>query len=134
MAVTDCTRRVVLPSSPELKACRICGSGSVTKAGEVEFYVGYNWPIYDCAACGCAFTLHDNSAYELLYSEKSSCYSRYIVQSDACKARFDAGDIEGLRAELFKASKYQFIVEEVANEPKDARLLEIGSSRGHLTS
>ena len=104
------------------------------KRGDVEFYLGYAWPIYDCDECGCRFTPHDGSAYELLYSEQSSCYSRYIVHAQSCKKLFDHGDRAGLRAELSQASKYRFIIEQMDREPPEARMLEIGCSRGHLTS
>ena len=87
-------------NKPELVRCRICGSDKITKRGEVEFYLGYAWPIYDCDDCGCRFTLHDTSIYDLLYSEQSSCYSRYAVQAQTCKMLFDRGDLAGLRAAL----------------------------------
>jgi SAM-dependent methyltransferase len=114
--------------------CRICGSNRIRNRGNVEFYFGYGWPIYDCNDCGCRFTPHDSSTYDLLYSEQSSCYSRYTDQADRCKTLFDRGDRVGLRAELSQGSKYRFIIDEIDREPADARILEIGSSRGHLTS
>src|SRR5262245_46720317 len=73
--------------------CRICGSEKIIKRGAVEFYIGYAWPIYDCNGCGCRFTLHKSSTYDLLYSERSSCYSRYITQAEICKTLFDRGDL-----------------------------------------
>src|SRR5439155_7482707 len=41
---------------------------------------------------------------------------------------------DSLKRELSQTSKYRFIIEEVERLPRDARLLEIGCSRGHLTS
>ena len=117
-----------------LISCRICRSSAITKRGEVEFYFGYAWPIYDCSDCGCRFTLHDNSAYDLLYSEQSSCYSRYTSQAETCKRLFDRGDLAGLRSALSQGSKYRFIIDVLDREPVETRILEIGSSRGHLTS
>jgi SAM-dependent methyltransferase len=117
-----------------LSRCRICGSLNITKQGEVEFYFGYAWPIYDCDCCGCRFTRHDDSTYDLLYSEQSSCYSRYTGHAGICKRLFDQGDLAGLRTELSSGSKYRFIIEAIDCEPAKARILEIGSSRGHLTS
>jgi SAM-dependent methyltransferase len=114
--------------------CRICSSTRIRNRGNVEFYFGYAWPIYDCDDCGCRFTPHDSSTYDLLYSEQSSCYSRYTGQAEKCKALFDRGDRAGLRAELSQGSKYRFIIDEIDREPAHARILEIGSSRGHLTS
>jgi SAM-dependent methyltransferase len=114
--------------------CRVCRSRQVSELGTVEFYIGYAWPIYDCFACGCRFTLHDNAAYEVLHSEKSSCYNRYILQFDQCKALFERGDVNGLRAALIEGSKYRFVIEQIDQQPVNARLLEIGAARGHLTS
>src|SRR5215475_7985755 len=114
--------------------CRICGSEKIIKRGIVEFYFAYAWPIYDCDSCGCRFTSHEGSAYDLLYSEQSSCYSRYTSQAEICKTLFDRGDLARLRAELSKGSKYRFIIDNIDCEPSAARILEIGSSRGHLTS
>jgi SAM-dependent methyltransferase len=126
--------QVIIAGGRELSQCRICGSAAIAKCGEVEFYFGYAWPIYDCDGCGCRFTRHDTSAYDLLYTETGSCYNRYIGLSEATKAAFDRRDLAGLRAALSKARKYRHIIEQVAAEPTYARLLEIGCSRGHLTS
>ena len=124
--------RSIEKSSPS--RCRICGSKSITKLGEVEFFFGYAWPIYDCEDCGCRLTLHDNSAYDLLYSEQTSCYNRYAAQAQTCKILFDQSDLAGLRTSLSEASKYRFIINEVDGASAGTRILEIGSSRGHLAS
>lgn len=121
-------------TATRLSSCRICGSERITKVDEVEFFFGYAWPIYDCDECGCRFTRHDDAAYDLLYSEHSSCYSRYSHQAEACKRLFESGDRMSLRAELSQGSKYRFIINEIEHEPADTRILEIGCSRGHLTS
>jgi len=117
-----------------LTCCRVCGAENVTRCGEVEFYFGYAWPIYDCGDCGCRFTSHEASTYDFLYSERSSCYSRYAIQADRCKLLFNRGDLAGLRAELSQASKYRFIIDEIERLPTHVRVVELGSSRGHLTS
>lgn len=115
--------------------CRICGSEIIVKRGQIEFYFGYAWPVYDCDDCGCRFTHHDGSTYDLLYSEKRSSYNAYYADlGRVCKSLFDRGDIEGLRAKLSNNSKYQFIIEWVDRAPVDARILEIGCSLGHLAS
>jgi SAM-dependent methyltransferase len=115
--------------------CRICGSDRIKNLGTVEFYVGYVCVIYQCHECGCRFAPYDISAYDLLYREQRSRYSRYACQADRCKALFDLADRNGLRAYLLAQEfKYQFVIRQIEGEPADARILEIGSSRGHLTS
>jgi len=114
--------------------CRICGSGRIGLAGIVEFFSGYAFPVFDCADCDCRFTWHDPSAYESFYAEARSCYRRYLDQAARCKALFDRDDLAALRAELAAAAKYRFIIEELDREPRSACFLEMGCSRGHLTS
>jgi SAM-dependent methyltransferase len=124
--------QVAAVSGPVL--CRVCGFKQACEIAHVEFVSGYAWPIYDCFACGCRFTLHDNAAYEVLHSERGSCYHRYSLQLDRCKRLFERRDVSGLRATLVESSKYRFIIEKINEEPVNARFLEIGSARGHLTS
>jgi SAM-dependent methyltransferase len=128
MAPCDVSTRSIL------LRCRICGSKETVRRGKVEFYVGYAWPIYDCEHCGCRFTHHDSSTYDFLYSEQRSRYWLYMDHAKSCKTLFDRGDLAGLRAELSRTSKYQFIIDRIDREPASARILEIGCSRGHLTS
>jgi SAM-dependent methyltransferase len=122
------------PKDARICHCRICGSERISYCGDVEYYFGYARPIYDCQDCGCRFTLHDNKAYDLLYSEQSSFYSRYTTQAETCKRLFDLRDRASLRAVLSQGSKYRFIIDALDSQPADARILEIGSSCGHLTS
>jgi SAM-dependent methyltransferase len=133
VSVGDTWRRPA--PQPAYSLCRVCGSSKIRNLGEIEFYVGYGWPIYDCDDCGCRFAPHDSNAYDFLYREQSSCYSRYVGQAEKCRALFDRCDRDGLRSELLsQGAKYRFIIDEVDREPADARILEIGCSRGHLTS
>ena len=59
--------------------CRICGSESAT-AGQVEYYAGFAWFVYDCATCGCRFTKHDDSIYDWLHEQPQSIYALYREQ------------------------------------------------------
>jgi SAM-dependent methyltransferase len=114
--------------------CRICGSGSILKCGQAEFYFGYFWPIYDCETCGCRFTLHDPSVFELFYSERNARYREYFELSEIAGAFFVRGDTAALKAMLSKTEKYRFIIDQISAEPTATRLLEIGCSSGFLTS
>jgi SAM-dependent methyltransferase len=115
--------------------CRICGAPSVTVAGEVEYYAGYARKVCDCSACQCRFTKHDDSIYEVLHASSSvSYYNDYRDLALQCRSLFDKRDREGLRALLRQTPKYQFVIDELDHAPRDARLLEIGCSRGYLTS
>lgn len=85
-------------------------------------------------SCGCRFTDHRNDTYETLYSARSSCYSRYTIQSARCKTLFDQKQKAALRIELSSTSKYKFVIDALESAPQESRFLEVGSSFGHLTS
>ena len=115
--------------------CRICGSDLVTEVGEVEYFSGYAWKVMDCRSCGCRFTRHDNSVYDLLHlSGAISYYAEYRDLADKAKQFFDRRDLAGLQDHLFNSLKYRFVINELAAFSRGARLLEIGCSRGYLTS
>src|SRR3989441_9189823 len=114
--------------------CRICGGRDVCKVGEVEYYSGFAWPVFDCNECDCRFTRHDESIYDALHSEAGSCYNVYRGLLERCTMAFRDRDLDALKRDLCQASKYKFIIEEVERGPRNARLLEIGCSRGYLTS
>uniref|UniRef100_Q01XL4 Methyltransferase type 12 n=1 Tax=Solibacter usitatus (strain Ellin6076) TaxID=234267 RepID=Q01XL4_SOLUE len=114
--------------------CRVCAADPVTEIGAVEYYSGYCWKIFDCLVCLCRFTTHDQSTYDWLHSHANSVYSIYRTLADKATQLFENGDIAGLREELVKSPKYRFIIESVERQTKSARLLEIGCSRGYLTS
>lgn len=115
--------------------CRICGSELVTEIGHVQYFARYDWPIFDCRACGCRFAPHDDSVYDSLHSSGSLHYYRdYRDLAEQSKRFFDLGDSDGLERHLSSHSKYRFIIDKVSEEPTNARILEIGCSRGYLTS
>ena len=100
----------------------------------VEYYSDFAWPIYDCGECHSRFTLHDEAIYDAMHSEAGSIYNVYRSQLEAATKAFRDQDITSLKQYLCQGSKYKFIIEEVERGPRDARLLEIGCSRGYLTS
>ena len=115
--------------------CRICGAPSARIAGEVEYYADYEWKVCDCSVCRCRFTKHDNSVYEMLHtSGVASYYNDYRTLAADCKRLFDQRDLAGLKHLLSQVSKYRFVLDELEREPIAGRLLEIGCSRGYLTS
>jgi 2-polyprenyl-3-methyl-5-hydroxy-6-metoxy-1,4-benzoquinol methylase len=115
-------------------SCRICGCPQVLKAGEVEYYSGYSAAIYDCPDCHCRSTQHYDVVYDALHSNANSCYGLQIEFARKSKEFFDQKDRAGLRRELCSSSKYKFIIESIDHYPKTARILEVGCSRGYLTS
>jgi SAM-dependent methyltransferase len=130
--------RSVSPPNPlindEISQCRICGSEMIIKRGEVELYCGFALPIYDCDDCGCRFAPHNGSFYELLYSEHSSRYGHYLNYAQSCKTFFDHCDLVGLCNQLSQIPKYRFIIDQIDSRAPNARILELGCSRGFLTS
>lgn len=115
--------------------CRVCGSSTIREVGTVEYLAGYAWPVYDCKVCGCRFTRHDSTVYNLLHQTGAISYYRdYRNLAAQTKALFDKRDVAGLRRFLSGWSKYRFIINETADISATARLLEVGCSRGYLTS
>ena len=114
--------------------CRVCGVNNVSEVGEVEYYSGFSWKIFDCLGCSCRFTKHDQSIYNWLHSHSASIYGLYRELAERCKRLFDTSDLEGLRRELFSAAKYRFVIEAVERQPGNCKLLEAGCARGFLTS
>ncbi len=112
--------------------CRICGSGSITRVGRVEYYTDYRMPVYDCDSCGCRFTRHHDEVYDVLYSEEDSLY--YLDIANRCRMLFEQGDAVALKVALCQNTKFRFIIDSLEHEPRSARILEMGCSRGHLSS
>ncbi len=114
--------------------CRVCSSKRTLQIGIVEFYTGFEWPIWDCRDCGCRFTRHEESVYDQLHSEVDSSYARYRDQAARCKALFDRHDLAGLKSELSETSKYKFVIKQTESLGRGSRILEIGCARGFLTA
>jgi SAM-dependent methyltransferase len=114
--------------------CRICRSERVSELGRVEYYSGFDWPILECAECGCRFTPHEENVYERLHCNPNSRYGEYWKLWNRCKVAFDRCDSTALRDELSRVSKYKFVIDRVSELAAPVQLLEIGCARGHLTS
>src|SRR3954451_10976344 len=115
--------------------CRICGSPRTQRAGEVEYISGYRWTVWDCEHCGCRFTEHDATVHNNFHKTGAiSYYDDYRVLADECKKLFDRHDVQSLTALLHQTAKYRFVLDELSQLPRTARLLEVGCSRGYLTS
>lgn len=118
-----------------MTACRVCGSARLSHLGAVEYLQGYSAPVYDCADCGCRLTPHDAAVHHRLHREPAlSYYLDYAAIAERCRARFAAGDRDGLRRELSREAKNRFVIDRIAGLPRSANLLEAGCSRGYLTS
>lgn len=116
-------------------ACRVCGGGPVKVAGSVAYFQGYEWPVHDCAACGCRFTPHDARAHaELHRTGALAHYAGYGELAGRVQERYRAGDTDGLRRLLAISPKFRFVIDALAREPMSARVLEFGCSRGYLTA
>lgn len=123
------------PAFPRVMSCRVCGSACVSPEGVVEYIAGYAWDVFCCDVCGCQFTHHDAAVYDIMHKTGAiSYYSEYRSIAAQCRSYFECKDIEGLRKLLGSASKYGHVIERIERLPPDARLLEIGSSRGYLTA
>jgi SAM-dependent methyltransferase len=123
-----------LSQSGSVSACRICGSAEVHAAGDVEYYAGFRCTIIDCDSCGCRFTEHQQDVYDWLYSHPASPYGIYREIGETVEMLFHNGDAAALRSELYNTPKYRFVLESIERSGCNGRILELGCSRGHLTS
>jgi SAM-dependent methyltransferase len=114
--------------------CRVCAASNAHEIGEVEYYSGFAWTIFDCRSCSCRFTKHDAAIYNRLHSTSSSIYGLYRELAAQSKYLFEQGDLSGLKGELSKAAKYSFVIESVEQQSTSSKLLEVGCARGYLTS
>ena len=118
-----------------MTACRVCGSPRLSHLGAVEYLEGYRAQVYDCAECGCRLTPHDTNAHQRFHREPAlSYYDEYVGLADRCRDLFAAGDRAGLRRQLSVEAKNRFIIDRLADAPSSANVLEVGCSRGYLTS
>lgn len=124
-----------LAASTGVANCRVCQSCEIRTEGVVEYLAGYAWEVHRCMACGCQFTRHEPAVYDLMHETGAlSYYSDYRSIAARCQSCFERKDLEGLRNLLAASSKYKFVLDRIAPLPADARILEIGCSRGYLTA
>src|SRR5437016_1707823 len=116
--------------------CRPCGSSHTKLLGTVEFHSGYPWPIFNCLDCGCRFTKYDPTVYDTLHANPGSTYGPHRTTAQQCEEFFRQRSPDRLRQVLCGASKHRFVIDEVERSTRATRLkmLEIGCSRGYLTS
>ncbi len=118
------------------RQCRICGSHDILPLGVVEYFSGYPWQVSDCRACGCRFTRHDDSVHDIFHQSGAiSYYAEYRYLAEQTRRLFVAGDRTGLQQHLVNVSpKYRFVIEAAEGLDRGASCLELGCSRGYLSS
>jgi SAM-dependent methyltransferase len=114
--------------------CRVCGAAAVRDIGQVEYYSGFAWKVFDCSECGSRFTRHDRSTYQWLHSQPSSVYGIYRDWAVKAKELFLRRDSHAFRELLCSSRKYKFIIQSIEQRPATGKVLEVGCSRGHLTA
>jgi SAM-dependent methyltransferase len=114
--------------------CRVCNALDPSFLGRVEYYKDYPHDIYDCFACGCRFTTHTDEIYERLHAHEHSRYGGYRQAAHEAKEYYDNHDINGLRGDLCKISKYEFVIRSIDGCPTTSKILEVGCAEGFLTS
>jgi len=118
---------------PTVKVCRICSSSEVIRVGSYRPYLDLEFVVFDCAECGCRFTRGDESVYEKMHWSKHSPYCSHIYAADKAWEYFEKGPIH-LRKYLLKTTKNRFVIGAIESEINIRSILEVGCSRGYLTS
>lgn len=114
--------------------CRICGSPEDASLGTFQPYLDYECEVRACGACGCRFAPHDDSVYERLHSADESTYAFHEAAALRCRELYNRADVGGLRAYLSRTRKNAFITSAVESLSETRKLLELGCSKGYLTS
>lgn len=116
-----------------IKECRVCGGKLVSDGFTFQPYSDFETTVYDCYECGCRFTNRDEHTYEQLHSAASS-YSTHRDLKSKASVFFESGDILGLENHLKTTSKNRFVIEEIKSRASCEKILELGCSRGYLSS
>ena len=118
-----------------MTACRVCGSPRLSHLGAVEYLQGYRTEVYDCAECRCRLTPHDAMVHQRFHREPAlSYYQEYVGIAERSRELFAGDDLAGLRDQLASEAKNRVIIDRMADVPASASVLEVGCSRGYLTS
>jgi SAM-dependent methyltransferase len=113
----------------------VCGSPRTAERGTVEYLSGFPRQVFDCEACGCRFTSLGVDIHERLHAAPAiSYYVTYRELAQKSRWFFDGGDVAGLKGALSALPKYAFVIAAIEKQPMSAVLMELGCSRGYLTS
>ena len=123
------------PRAAGRDTCRVCGSRSAVPRGVVEYLAGSAAPVADCEVCGCRTTPHVEGAHEAFHrSVELPYYASYRELATECRRLFESGAEGQLRRRLSEWEKYRFVIDELSDRVSSGRILEVGCSRGYLTS
>ncbi len=125
-----------------MQYCRICQSSQIKEYGLFRPYTDYSYPVYICLSCGCRFVRREDcnnvevNIHETLHQSASSYYYRQDNTARMAQALFAKNDRRGLYNLLSQISANQYIMDTLSKNEmnRPLRLLEIGCSRGYLTS
>lgn len=114
--------------------CRVCGSSDVSSTGTMRTWGHTPVPLWDCRACGSRFAPHDPATYEQLHQSSASTYAAHDDLAARAAEDIASGNLDDLRARLTRHASRRAVFDAVASRPSSARILEVGASRGALTS
>jgi len=117
-----------------IENCRVCGSENIIHKGQYRPYLDYSCEIYDCRECSCRFTAYNADVYEKLHASRTSSYAQHEKVAREVHNAFHSGNINRLRTVLGRTLKFQFVMDMLDVTPKNCNILEVGCSRGYLTS
>lgn len=114
--------------------CRICGSNNVNNVGVHKPYLDYEFDVYECEQCNSYFVNRDGAIYEALHESDSSTYTSHQDLAREAYQLFKNKDVKALRNKLSEVAKNKFVINTIENISNINDMLEIGCSRGYLTS
>lgn len=114
--------------------CNVCHADTAASLGSFRPYIDYECEVYECPECGSRFVQRDPGIYERLHASATSPYAAHDDLGRAAIQYFQNHDLAGLRAHLRSNPKNRLVIDTLDGLHAEARLLEIGCSRGYLTA
>lgn len=115
--------------------CRICDHPETTLVENVQFYVDFSAPVFDCPSCGSRFAESQPALYETFHANGAHYYAtRMRAWTDTAKELFDRKDVEGLRRQV---GQFHFAMPYIIDAFEGAAakdVLEVGCAWGYNSS
>lgn len=119
-----------------MQYCKVCFSPEIATLGQLKPYEEYEWKfnVFQCNKCRSRFTQRDAGVnyHELLHTMNESPYGFHYANAEYIKKHLC--DLQCCENFLRKRPIIATVLDFLQNLPKDAKILEVGSSSGYVVA